>query len=222
MLALYGLVASGLPLPTGSVPAGSAAQKKIAGKDRARPFPCMDKPCGCATAEQCFTSCCCHTPAETLVWARARGIEASVIDALTRRVAAAAPASRSGGCCSSKSPESEPSCCSSAETDVDQAICSDYQSLAAEPKPAGNEPACDHDPAESDGHPAAAMGVVILREMLACGGMASWWSAGGPSLPPPAHVDCELPWPHIATLVLHDVHVLGTGSPPDLPPPRGC
>jgi hypothetical protein len=223
MLALYGLVASGIPLPMGLPPAGSAAEKKIAGKDLSRPFPCMDKPCGCATAKQCFTSCCCHTPAETLAWARARGIDESVINALTRRVAAvSAPAAASGGCCSSKAPESEPSCCSSPENEIDQAICSDYQSLAAEPKQSVNEPACEHEAAESNERPAAAVGVLVLRDMLACGGMQSWWASGGVSLPPPAIVRCEFPRPHVATLVLHDVNVPRTGSPPDLPPPRGC
>lgn len=222
MIALYALVATGIPFPMGMPPAGSAAEKKIAGKDRSQPFPCMDKACGCDSAERCFTSCCCHTPAETLAWARARGIDASVIDALTRRVAASKPEARSAPCCSAKTTEAEPSCCSSLENDVDQAICSDYQSLAAEPKPPVNEPACEHDPVTIDSQPAAPVGVVILRDMLACRGMQSWWSAGGVSLPPPALVTCELGWPQVATLVLSDVNVPGTGTPPDLPPPRGC
>jgi hypothetical protein len=180
----------------------------------------MDKACGCDTAERCFTNCCCHTPAETLAWAKARGIEASVIDALTRRVAASSPAARSGGCCSSKTPKAEPSCCSSAEDDVDQAICSDYQSLAAEPKPPVDDPACEQKPADSDNEPSAVVRVVILRDMLACGGMQSWWAAGGVSLPPPALVNCELRWPHVATLVNRDAASHVFGGPPDLPPPK--
>jgi len=50
----YTLVASGLPLPLGGVgvPAArdTATTKRLAAKDRSRPFPCMDKPCGCDTA----------------------------------------------------------------------------------------------------------------------------------------------------------------------------
>ena len=105
----YALVASGLPVPLGTpTPANpsSAAGKRLAGKDRSQPFPCMNKPCGCATAEQCFRQCCCNTPAETLAWARAHTIDPAVIAALQQRVAVAAPPVR-GSCCSNAT-----SCCS--------------------------------------------------------------------------------------------------------------
>lgn len=48
MLATYVVVASGLPLPMASGPpaVGSAAATQLADKDRSRPFPCLDKPCG--------------------------------------------------------------------------------------------------------------------------------------------------------------------------------
>ena len=105
----YALVASGLPLPLGTTtPANpsSAAGKRLAVKDRSQPFPCMDKSCGCATAEQCFRQCCCNTPAETLAWARAHKIDPAVIAALQQRVAA--PPTQ-GSCFSSAR-----SCCSAA------------------------------------------------------------------------------------------------------------
>jgi len=86
----YALVASGLPLPVARWPAvapGAAAgqqqvEQRLSGKDRSQPFPCMDKPCGCATAEQCFASCCCHTPAQRLAWARAQRVAPAVVAAL--------------------------------------------------------------------------------------------------------------------------------------------
>ena len=37
-------------------------------------FPCMDCPCGCNSAEQCWRSCCCHTLAERMDWAREHGV----------------------------------------------------------------------------------------------------------------------------------------------------
>jgi hypothetical protein len=37
-------------------------------------FPCSSCPCGCATAEQCWRSCCCHTLAERMAWAREHGV----------------------------------------------------------------------------------------------------------------------------------------------------
>lgn len=115
----YALVASGLPLPFGSLPSGPlagradpVAPRLLAAKDRTRPFPCMDKPCGCATADQCFTSCCCHSPAERLAWARARGLEATVRAALARATAPRPPASSccaaATSCCAAKAELPEP------------------------------------------------------------------------------------------------------------------
>lgn len=220
MLGLYGLVASGLPLPMMSPPAGSAAARKLAGKDRSRPFPCMDKACGCDSAERCFTSCCCHTPAETLRWAEARRIEPAVIAALQRRVAAAATVPAAGGCCAVKAnQQAKPSCCGAAESAMvtvsdtaDDSICSEYQSLAAEPGLPPESPA-DEEPTTK---------VVILRAMLACGGIVTQWSAASVSLPPPGIVTCEIPWPRVGAVMTCDEGASGTGGPPDLPPPRGC
>ncbi|MFM7136045.1 MAG: hypothetical protein ACKO1M_03105 [Planctomycetota bacterium] len=215
MLGLYGLVSSGLPLPLASPAPGSAAAGRLAGKDRSRPFPCMDKACGCDSAERCFSNCCCHTPAETLRWAKARGIEPAVIAALERRVAAAAPAPAAGGCCAAK--QAKPSCCAAeaaapvAESDTaDESICSEYRSLATEPGLPPESPA-DEQPATK---------VVILRAMLACNGIVAQWAAACVSLPPPETVTCEIPWPRVGEVLTCDEGASGTGGPPDLPPPR--
>ena len=202
LLVLYGLVASGLPLPINLPPAGTAAARKLAGKDRSRPFPCMDKACGCDSAERCFSNCCCHTPAETLAWAKAHGLEPAVLVALGQRVAVATPAPAMGGCCSHAAAPSP------AEDDPDNAICSDYQSLAAEP-PAPPRP--DHQPAVT---------VVSLRAMLACNGIVAQWAAACVSLTPPEIVTCEIAWPHAGTVTIGDDQAFGMGGPPDLPPPR--
>jgi hypothetical protein len=221
MLILYGLVASGLPLPVASPQAtGSTTAKTLAGKDRSRPFPCMEKACGCDSAERCFTNCCCHTPAETLAWAKDRGIEPAVIDALARRVAVSTPdrsrlassVAAAGSRCAAK--QAAVSRLETNDPSADEAICSDYRSLAAEPAeyplPADDEPANDL--------PVA--GSVSLRAMLACGGIVAQWAAAGVSLPPPACVTCEFPWPPIGVVTVIDERVFGMGSPPDTPPPR--
>ena len=46
----------------------------ILDKDNSQLFPCRCCPCGCKTAEQCWSSCCCFTPAERLAWAEKNGI----------------------------------------------------------------------------------------------------------------------------------------------------
>ena len=61
-LLAYAVTALGIPLP---VPAA---------KDTSVPYPCQDHPCGCLSAEQCWTNCCCTTAAQRWAWARAHGV----------------------------------------------------------------------------------------------------------------------------------------------------
>jgi hypothetical protein len=46
----------------------------VARKDRSRPYPCQDRPCGCASADECWHHCCCMNNKEKLAWARAHGV----------------------------------------------------------------------------------------------------------------------------------------------------
>jgi hypothetical protein len=185
-------------LPFGIVaPAASdsPAAKRLAGKDRSQPFPCMDKPCGCATAEQCFTSCCCNTPAETLAWATAHRVEPAVLAALEQRVASGsqlvAKATRSS-CCSSKAPVAEESCCTirqpAAVVFEDTKICSHElcgmdASLAATPSTTKKAMTEQVPPADEPAEPQSRS--VTLRAMLTCGGIVAEWFAAGAALPPP-------------------------------------
>jgi hypothetical protein len=213
----YAIVASGLPLPMGAAfpsASNSPAAKRLAGKDRSRPFPCMDKPCGCATAEQCFSNCCCNTPAELMAWAKANRVDPAVIVALKRR--AAVPAvSVKRSCCS---PKAETSCCespSSAPAAINEAdVCSDYRSLAANPE----WPDDDEDGHEESG-PASGR-VIVLRAMLACGGIVAQWCAIGTSLPPPPVITCERSTEPAGEVACHDESFLSERAAPDAPPPR--
>lgn len=40
------------------------------GKSSGHLYPCMNHPCGCASAEQCWRHCCCTSLEERLAWAR--------------------------------------------------------------------------------------------------------------------------------------------------------
>jgi hypothetical protein len=46
----------------------------IAKKDRSRPYPCQDRPCGCASADECWYHCCCMNNKQKVAWARAHDI----------------------------------------------------------------------------------------------------------------------------------------------------
>ena len=92
-LAFYLLSWIGIPLPV-----------VRAVSDSSEPFPCQHHNCGCSSAEQCWTNCCCMSMKERLAWAKARGIQppASVL-ALLKQDANVdkkeEPASCAGRCC---------------------------------------------------------------------------------------------------------------------------
>jgi hypothetical protein len=44
-------------------------------KESSQPFPCQNHPCGCRTAEECWSHCCCYTPEERWAWAKAHNVE---------------------------------------------------------------------------------------------------------------------------------------------------
>ncbi len=48
-------------------------------KDRSRPFPCQDRPCGCRSAEQCKKQCCCFSNDQKLSWAKRNGVTSSEV-----------------------------------------------------------------------------------------------------------------------------------------------
>ena len=62
-LCAYLVTATGLPVPV------------AAGKTDGVPFPCQHHACGCTSAQQCWSHCCCFTPAERLAWAHENHVE---------------------------------------------------------------------------------------------------------------------------------------------------
>lgn len=59
LIGAYAVTAAGIPLPIGG-PLHQGGES----------YPCVEHACGCASAEQCWRSCCCHTLAERFEWAR--------------------------------------------------------------------------------------------------------------------------------------------------------
>ena len=224
----YAVLASGLPLPLGMLAprADAVADTRLAAKDRSRPFPCMDKPCGCATAEQCFANCCCHTPAERLAWAKAHRVAPAVLVALERRIAAdAAPTEPAGGCCAAKATK-KPTCCSDRGVPPRNLahgpdVCADYESLAADTATAHSGPTAP--PSSPDDPPESAPRIrtVSLQAMLACGGILTQWLAIGGTLPPP-RVELGVQSPLIEVCIYGDHAADSIASAPALPPPRAA
>jgi hypothetical protein len=232
----YALLASGLPLPWGVVVPGGASptvEKRLAAKDRSTPFPCIDKPCGCVTAEQCFSNCCCNTPAETLAWAKAHDVDPAVIAALQRRAAAPAVTTASASsCCSVKKQESccsstsEPACCDDVESVAGSVsldgpeVCSDFASLAVTPdERQGTEAAVALAADSADVEPVSSH-TIVLKSMLACGGIVSQWFPIGGAPAPPVVVAVASITPLAEAILPGDEIFSCERAAPAAPPPR--
>lgn len=206
----YTLIASGLPLRVEIPPAGGGTTPRgrlLAAKDSSRPFPCRDKPCGCMSAEQCFRKCCCHTPSQLLAWARRHDVEPAVLAALQRRAGVDRQdraVIAGGSCCASTVVATSASCCSA-------------EKRSAPIRSAG--PMDDAPPDQPAAEPVS-RGTVVLRAMLACGGiLAEWFSIGG-APPPPAVVAVACISPLAVTLVDPHECLRSRHVAPDVPPPR--
>lgn len=183
----YGLLALGLPLPAGVRPPGTPPVSEatlVGAKDRSVPFPCMNSPCGCASAEQCFRECCCTTLAERLAFAKRHRLDATTVASLEARLrgsAATAEWKPSGSCCAD---DPATSCCERRpeEDPSPVATCADCpdHGVTAQSREAGTVPMV---PPPGDG--AGRVLRVTLRAMLACKGIATSWLAvaGAPPVP---------------------------------------
>jgi hypothetical protein len=78
LLALMGIL---------QVPVSAGVPRARLTKDTSVPFPCQDRACGCLSAEQCYSSCCCFTPEERRRFASEQGVDADRygLDDLTER-----------------------------------------------------------------------------------------------------------------------------------------
>jgi hypothetical protein len=101
---------------------------RIARKDRSRPYPCQDRPCGCASADECWHHCCCMNNKEKLVWARDHGVAPPefVVAAAAREDHEPTPVcDRGEGCQSAASQHDERPCCRSRHSHRDVAASDD-------------------------------------------------------------------------------------------------
>lgn len=227
-LALYALVVSGLPLPLGAVSIRGRSEgvgtQLLAAKDRSRPFPCRDKPCGCASAEQCFKKCCCHTPAQLLAWARSNDLEPAVLAALERRAATELPAvaiASAASCCVTPQVSDRTACCTTETPAGPSDDTTDCCAIGGSPTAAGAARVASADGCEPDAcSEPLSRRIVVLRSILECGGIvAEWFSIGG-APPPPAVVAIASISPLAVTLVDRDESLRPRHVAPDVPPPR--
>jgi hypothetical protein len=177
-------------------------------KDTSQPFPCQDHACGCRTAEQCWTSCCCFTPEERWAWADAHNVQPPAyaekpIALPTSQTAARGwntvkLRDRDGGvaatatkCCCQKQ-EGGPSCCQT------------------ESKPGAQQPV-------SQGGGVRWGSVVTVWR---CQGFETLWVSFGAVLPVYRSAAWSPDCPPPSLLSLTDIRASGLSMAPPFPPPR--
>jgi hypothetical protein len=163
LLAMYVVTAAGVPLPAGNMSLKSGEM-----------FPCMDCPCGCNSAEQCWRSCCCHTLAERMDWAREHGVRPPeyAIDEARRQGIDLCwlddPANSSIACktcCLATAGHGKPCCCCHHDDTMNDTATAPH--------------CCSerHQHATSD-----AANRIVVWKALACGGQSMNWLAAVPTL----------------------------------------
>jgi hypothetical protein len=70
------LLAAFLAASQGVMPSAATVARWLrpAGARGIERFACENCGCGCASAHECWTACCCHTPVERLAWALRNGV----------------------------------------------------------------------------------------------------------------------------------------------------
>ncbi len=212
---LLSVCSSFIPVPMGI---GRSSEK-----DQSQPFPCMNRPCGCASAEQCWKQCCCFTNAQKVAWATQHGVTppAYVVEA-ARAETEVKVATKTG------SPKSSCSLCKSAAVCETSAVskrsgaCCDSQKQTAR---CSRLRCCDdvseqgHSPLAKSSGANGSVRYVIGVEMMKCRGQGMFWSS--------------LPWAVITEIVVPEFRVDPSGwdnpqsdvannlapDPPE-PPPR--
>ena len=196
-LSAYLAAALGLPLPAAPVR-----------KDASHPFPCQDHACGCQSAEECWSGCCCFSPEERWAWAEAHHVEPP---AYAERPAAPAPVATGWS--------SAPLRARAAGASAAPRCCAEKQTR---PKPGcSGETACAGCCDAGHAAPAPAAGVRWLPSIAAlhCRGLATLWVAGAALPPPPALA--WVPWlPAVGDAVPQTCRPVCVARTPPAPPPR--
>jgi hypothetical protein len=181
-LLCYLATSVGFPLPS------------FASRVGGQPFPCQNHPCGCATAEQCWTHCCCFTPEEHWTWAQANHVNPPSY----------AETPRAQGWCTvrlrDRCAHADSSCCK--PPNADAACC-----RAKNPPPAKTASSSTR------------RWFGGFCSMKCCGGISHWVAIGAVA-PPPAMLGWQMYWPALDWLTFagDDAH-LQPLLPLD-PPPR--
>jgi hypothetical protein len=184
----YVLATIGLPWPASTV-----------ARD-ATPFPCQGHRCGCTSAEQCWSHCCCFTPGQRLAWAAANGV-----DPPAELVAAVADH------------DDDPHVAAEKHSGVDQhapsAHCCCHKPADASGQPASSEPVT---PQSAKGKKTERHGFQAFK----CHGISTLWVASGAVAPSVAPLTWAFDWTVVGTVPTLRCSLSAVPLLPAVPPPR--
>lgn len=203
LLAVYIITAAGVPLPSPPQKSGEL-------------FPCSASHCGCKSAERCWSSCCCHTLAERIAWARKHGVRPPAFAIAQARLARLnvswlanqgpnAPAASPRKCCIASTRQAHAACC--------------QKPLAAANAKAGHA-CCSTVTTESQ--PTTSAGSVIGWQALKCRGNSLNWLAAVPPLVG-SRLGLSQDFPRVRWLgPTSSEHVKTASTSPATPPPESA
>ncbi len=161
-------------------------------RDLSRAFPCEGGSCGCASAQECWQSCCCTTVNERLRWAEDKGIDLPF--ALLETLSEIDHATQPPRVCCSEEPMA---------TGADLPNC------------AADLPNCTA-PASDD----AGFAMVLLSQVNRCRGVAAFMAIFGSAICEPWPELPSLFHPLVAWLHTPDARLESSLRSPPIPPPR--
>jgi hypothetical protein len=202
-------------------------------KHGSHPFPCQEHDCGCTSAEECWTQCCCFTPEQHLAWAKEHAVEPPTY-AVLPAFGESEPAHADHECihCDEAKGHAATPCDVWAEhSDESRGSCivgresfnSRFPSVTAEQKqdPTG---CCQQRPdaVGEDVQVKATKGVrwMLTMNALGCRGFSTQWVASCSVAPPPPTLTWQPLWQPAGDLCFRDLDISFRQTPPLDPPPR--
>lgn len=221
LIVCLSLLLASMPIPLGW---------KHVPRSNSTAFPCQSCHCSCSTAEQCWTNCCCYTPAERLAWAIENQVEPPSYAVLAKPAAGELSATQSlptkctalasGNCCAGEVTSSPTVACREcqpkrpAEFQSSCAHCQSTESPAVKPVPA-------HAPRSSASDVQTTQSVLVLSlSSIQCRGGSSQFTLLPWAIVQARELPCYHPEPLVAAYELYDERYLSLARVPDVPPPR--
>lgn len=161
-------------------------------------FPCQHHQCGCATAQQCWSSCCCFSRDEQVAWAKANHVALPEEFTLASLVA---------------EHTAKRSCCDEHDEHEHGVACQHEHNVPT---------AADHSQADAAvAHAAPPTTIKWVHGLAArkCRGQSTDWIASGAVMPLPLGPAWEFEWLQIGLASDAPTSLAGVSFAPPVPPP---